>query len=79
VGEIQDQGQHERDAAIWAEWVSGMNQAEIGRRRGISQSAVSQACSRFAASIQDHDKVLFLLRALDRMEQLQQVFQPLSK
>jgi hypothetical protein len=49
MGEIQDQGQDQRDAAIWAEWVSGTNQTEIGRRRGISQSAVSQAIHRFLA------------------------------
>jgi transcriptional regulator with XRE-family HTH domain len=79
VGEIQDQGQHERDAAIWAEWVSGMNQAEIGRRRGISQSAVSQACSRFVVTVPAEDKFAYLARALERMERLHRVFAPLAE
>jgi predicted DNA-binding protein YlxM (UPF0122 family) len=77
VGEIQDLNQDHRDAEIWREWVSGTNQREIAELRGISQAAVSQACARFAATIQTQDKLLFLLRALERMDKIQRVFQPL--
>jgi hypothetical protein len=60
MGEIQDLGQSERDAAIWAEWVSGVNQTEIGQRRGISQAAVSQAVGRFLATLPYEDRFPFL-------------------
>jgi hypothetical protein len=76
MGEIQDRGQSERDAAIWAEWVSGVNQAKIGEQRGISQSAVSQAISRFLATVPAQDKFAFLARALVRMERLHATFEP---
>ena len=76
MGEVQDLGQGERDAAIWSEWVSGVNQDEIGRRRGIGQPAVSKAISRFLATVPAHDRLAFLLRALARMERLHQVFEP---
>jgi hypothetical protein len=76
MGEIQDLGQSERDAAIWSEWVIGINQVEIGRRRGISQSAVSQAVGRFLATVPAQDKFTFLARALVRMERLHEVFEP---
>lgn len=78
MGEIQDLGQGHRDAEIWAEWVSGVNQTEIGRRRGISQSAVSQAIGRFLATVPVQDKFAFLARALVRMERLHAVFSPLA-
>jgi hypothetical protein len=74
----EDQGQGERDAAIWSEWVSGINQAEIAERRGITQGAVSQACSRFRSTVPFEDKAPFLARALVRMERLHQVFEPLA-
>jgi hypothetical protein len=47
MGEIQNLGQDQRDAQIWAEWVSGTNQITIGERRGIGQPAVSKAIRRF--------------------------------
>jgi hypothetical protein len=78
MGEIQDQGQAERDAMIWAEWVSGVSQAEIGRRRGIGQSGVSKACKRFLSSVPAEDKALYLFRALERMERLHRVFAPMA-
>jgi DNA-binding CsgD family transcriptional regulator len=78
MGEVQDQALELRDAAIWAEWVGGMNQAEIGRRRGIDQSAVSKAISRFLATVPAQDKFAFLARALVRMERLHAVFSPLA-
>jgi hypothetical protein len=79
MGEVQDRGQSERDAEIWREWVNGTNQAVIGERRGISQSAVSQAVTRFQATIPTQDKLAFLLRALDRMDRLQRVFLPMAE
>jgi hypothetical protein len=78
MGEIQDLGQEHRDAEIWAEWVRGVNQTEIGKRRGVSQSAVSQAVSRFLSTTPAQDKFPFLARALVRMERLHQVFSPLA-
>jgi hypothetical protein len=78
MGDIQDLGQDRRDAAIFAEWVGGTNQTTIGERRGISQSAVSQAIQRFLNTTPAQDKFAFLARALARMERLHGVFEPLA-
>jgi hypothetical protein len=79
MGEIQDLNQAQRDAEMWAEWVSGVSQEEIGRRRGIQQPAVSKGISRFVASTPLEDRFLFLLRALERLEQLHRTFSPMAE
>jgi hypothetical protein len=76
--EVQDQALELRDAEIWAEWVSGTNQVDIGRRRNLDQSSVSRSISRFLATVPAQDKFAFLARALVRMERLHQVFSPLA-
>src|SRR5829696_8336031 len=78
MGQIQDHGQAERDAEIWAEWVSGADQATIGERRGLAQSTVSAAISRFRSSVPFEDKAPYLARALVRMERLHATFEPLA-
>jgi hypothetical protein len=76
MGEVLAQDQ--RDAQIWMEWVSGETQAEIGRRRGIDQSNVSRAISRFITSTPAPDRLAFINRAVERMERLHRVFEPMA-
>jgi hypothetical protein len=62
--------QIDRDQAIWAEWVDGRTQAEIGQRRGISQPAVSQAIARYLASIPEPERAQYRAQILARYEAL---------
>src|SRR4029453_14962779 len=76
MGEVLAQDQ--RDAQIWMEWVSGETQAEIGRRRGIDQSNVSRAISRFITSTPAPDRLAFINRAGGRRERPHRVVEPMA-
>jgi hypothetical protein len=77
--QAQDQALELRDAEIWREWVDGATQREIAQRRGCDQSTISRAISRFVASVETEDRLLFLLRAVERMERLHRVFAPIAE
>ena len=70
MGQVNADALQGRDAAIWAEWCAGIRQADIAARRGIVQSAVSDAVNRYAASIPEEDKRAYRERCLERYEAL---------
>jgi hypothetical protein len=77
MGKVLDQ--LDRDRSIWMEYVSGRRQADIAADRGLVQSSVSAAISRYRDTLPPLDKVEELDRALDLINELIHVHAPRAK
>ena len=64
--------QLDRDQEIWRAWVQGMTQDQIAAQRGVTQPAISQAISRYLASIPEPERAAYRARTLERLEALYQ-------
>jgi hypothetical protein len=72
MGQVMADALQGRDAAIWAEWVNGLRQAQIAERRGIAQQTVSDAIARYLATIPTPEKSAWRERMMERYEALYQ-------
>jgi hypothetical protein len=70
MGQVDANALQDRDAAIWAEWCSGLRQVDIAAKRSIPQQTVSDAVRRYAASIPEPEKAAFRAQCLERYERL---------
>lgn len=60
------------DQAIWTDYVRLRNQGKVATLHGISQPAVSQAISRYLATIPAEEKAQHRERTMERYEELYQ-------
>jgi hypothetical protein len=70
MGQVQEQGQLDRDERCWAEWVAGSTQTQIAERRGLTQGAISQAIGRYLASRPAPEREAYRERQMARYERL---------
>jgi hypothetical protein len=68
--------QVDRDREIWIEWVSGRRQADIAADRGLAQSSVSEAISRYRSTLPPLDRAEELDRSLDLVNELIESWKP---
>jgi hypothetical protein len=64
--------QLDRDQECWSEWVAGSTMTQIAERRGVQRQAVSQAISRYLASVPTPERDAYRERILERLEALYQ-------
>jgi hypothetical protein len=62
--------QLDRDQQCWSDWVAGSTMVEIAERRGVQRQAVSQAISRYLASVPAPERDAYRERILGRLEEL---------
>jgi hypothetical protein len=74
MGQVPNQIDRDRD--IWIEWVSGRRQADIAQDRGLAQSSVSAAITRFRSTLPPLDKAEELDRSLDLINELIETWKP---
>jgi DNA-binding CsgD family transcriptional regulator len=57
---------------MWRLWVSGVSQAQIGERYGMSQPAVSERLTRYAANLPTSTREALFARELALLDELRQ-------
>ena len=70
VDMVKALAQLDRDQQAWAEWVNGSTMAEIGRRRGVTHGAISQAIARYLSTVPPPERDAYRARILARYEEL---------
>ena len=73
---IDPREQAERDAAMWAAWVTGTRQVDLAERYQITQQSVSEALGRFAMTLPEPDRLAHRQRVLAWLEEIAAAYVP---
>lgn len=71
--------QLDRDQAVYEAWVNGARQADLAEQYQVTQQAISQAISRYAATLPEQDRAQEVRRSLDLIDDLLAVYVPRAR
>jgi hypothetical protein len=71
--------QLDRDQAIYRAWVDGRRQDDLAEQYGVTQQAISKACTRYVATLPEPEQAMEVRRSLDLVDDLLAVWVPRAR